>query len=158
MGSWGFESDANDNTYNYLGVGVPDRLGGAAVFSEADREDFARDVEKSLNDLIKEIDAPEEGYSLGYLQTAFLGIVRLTLVKRCRVDIEHLNRALSYAKSFLADTDYLEDFTKPKKREQCLQEEIEMIQDAIANDGSTEKGGKTAGLFETIEKNKHLEE
>lgn len=153
MGSWGYESDANDKTYNWLGIGIPARFEGADSVSDSDRVEFEKKVSYILDKIVGPRDPnsdkwEDSEWDFHYDGTAYVGIVRLTLHKGYRVGKKQLEKGVKLAQDLLADEAEINSFTDPDMRRHCLNEEIQMMQDALKHGGVTQLGSPTKSLMD----------
>jgi len=142
MGWWGFSSDQNDDTYNELGISIPDRIVGTPI-----PEGLAREMNQRLANLHKGLQVdPNDSH-----MAAFVGICRLLLSHGMRIDVPHLEAAIGYARVLMEDKEHIQCFTEPDTRLKALQGEIAGFKDAIVNNGTSDFFGKSETLMGIME-------
>jgi len=148
MGWWGFNSDQNDNTYNEIGISIPDRIFGTPI-----PEDLTSKMNQRLADLHKGLQADPNLLDRDpiYVMAAFVGICRLLLSHGMRIDLPHLEAAIGYARILMEDKEHIQCFTEPDTRLKALQDEIAGFEDAIANSGTSDFFGKSETLVGIME-------
>lgn len=156
MGSWGYHSDENDDTYDYIGAGIAERVHGAKLIKSK--------VGKGTTSVLKEIRKKEIKKSLtkaakvknntsmypGY-PTVLAGVVRFYLKDGEKVDIKFINQSLKDLEKELncIKKDYVGCVNpgwKTKRRERAIKKEIEELKYAKRNKGFGKKG-KHRGIF-----------
>lgn len=143
MGWWGYDSDANDDTFNCMGVGLPERLKGA---------DAAAVNVKLLDGVATLIDQGATEELVFEPRIAFVGVTRLALVQSLAVPLDHLKRARSYALLLLSDESHVESFTDPEQRRASLRDEIAVFEDALTNGGRSALAIPSESLIEKAQR------
>ena len=153
MGAWGNESCANDSCWDRLGnygYGIDD------IHEVAQEQDK---LNAGLAQHQQELDQSEAAtdfitiakHGIRYEYTDLLGCVVWGLTHGCKIDVEHLERALLIARSCLTEVEASNpsEWREPDKRADCLREEITEMEAAIKADGQGQER-HVKGLMERM--------